>query len=69
MSEEKKTVSWSDLSPQERRNAMGEAHVMCNDCGARLFSEEGVEDRGMRCPYVGQEAVKMGCKPNPYRRY
>lgn len=69
MSEEKTDVKWSDLSPQERRNAMGEAHVICEGCGARLFSEDGTEDRGIPCPYVGQEAINMGCKPNPYRRY
>lgn len=62
MSNNTETVNWHDLSPQEKRNSLGEAHVMCADCGARLCSEDGNDDRSVPCPYVGQEAVKMGCR-------
>lgn len=55
--------AWADLSPQEKRNSLGEAHVMCANCGARLYSDEGYDDRSIPCPYTGTEAEKMGCQP------
>jgi len=47
------------------RLKMGEAFMMCNDCGARLHSFDGYQDKGINCPYekrVGPFAEKI-CEP------
>lgn len=40
------------------RLEMGEAHVLCNDCFARLYSFDGNEDVLRPCPYVKDEKGK-----------
>jgi hypothetical protein len=39
-------------SYNESRLAMGEAHMMCNDCGAKLYSFDGNKDASRSCPYI-----------------
>ncbi len=34
------------------RLAAGEAHMMCRDCGAKLYSFDGNEDADRSCPYM-----------------
>jgi hypothetical protein len=55
----------TQLSPAEIRNALGEAYVMCNQCGARLWSTEGYEDFGITCPYP--KGPKGECQPTRKR--
>jgi len=35
----------------EERLETGEAYLMCNDCGARLWSFDGNKDADRNCPY------------------
>lgn len=41
-------------SRKEARLQMGEAHAICSQCGSRLYSFHGDEDKGKRCPYNGK---------------
>lgn len=34
-----------------RRLQMGEAYMMCRECGARLYSFDGDVDQSRSCPY------------------
>lgn len=38
------------MSYYEGRLLTGEAYMMCNDCGARLYSFDGNKDKGIDCP-------------------
>jgi len=38
------------LSHAEARLRMGEAYMMCRDCGARLYSFDGEQDASCPCP-------------------
>jgi hypothetical protein len=41
----------------------GEAYMLCNECGARLWSFDGKEDKDTRCPYRGTDKGKLyGCE-------
>ena len=52
----------------EARIASGEVYVMCNECGARLWSDDALpsetHDRDRSCPYKHDSALaeKMGCE-------
>jgi hypothetical protein len=42
--------------PKERdrtkeRLTLGEAWMWCNECGAKLYSFDGHDDKDKRCPY------------------
>ena len=41
-----KTILLKDAS----HNDWGEAWVICKDCGARLYSQDGYRDIAVRCP-------------------
>lgn len=46
----------------EDRLENGNAWMMCNECGAKLYDFDGDEDRGRPCPYK-----KNGrCNPSPH---
>lgn len=38
------------LNPTERRLRNGEAWMLCEDCGAKLYSFDGNMDSSRRCP-------------------
>ena len=38
------------LTFAEARLLCGEAHMMCNECGARLYSFDGDQDKDRSCP-------------------
>ena len=50
------------------RIALGEVHVICNECGARLWSADArpgeTHDRDISCPYKSNPdlARKYGCE-------
>lgn len=59
-------IEWEVLDSEPfpyhfHRQMMGEAYMMCNDCGAKLWSFDGKEDKDIRCPYKGEQARKYGC--------
>lgn len=39
------------LTPSQRRRLVGEAWMHCSDCGAKLYSFDGEEDKGIPCPH------------------
>lgn len=41
---------WDKMTPTERRLALGEAHMMCRDCGAKLYSFDAHQDADRPCP-------------------
>jgi len=50
--EDKKDTNDSEIqSPASRRHELGEAFMICADCGARLYSFNGSEDAGRPCPH------------------
>ena len=38
-------------TPEEIRRAIGEAWMMCDECGAKLYSFDGNLDASRSCPY------------------
>lgn len=36
----------------EIRLSLGEAYMMCNQCGAKLYSFDGDTDASRNCPYM-----------------
>lgn len=51
----------------EIRLSLGEAWMMCNECGARLYSFDGYEDKDRRCPY--KTGPFGDCVPTQKRRW
>jgi len=52
----------SDDRPPRLR--MGEAYMMCHDCGARLYSFDGNDDKSTGCPYNASNNLKrIDCQP------
>ena len=45
---------------REARLEVGEAYLMCNECGSRLWSFDGKKDTDRSCPYK----VNNKCKHN-----
>jgi hypothetical protein len=41
----------------EARLASGEAYMMCNECGAKLWSFDGNRDADRTCPYKHVEGM------------
>lgn len=39
------------LSQTEARRLLGEAWMMCNECGGKLWSFDGERDADRSCPY------------------
>lgn len=56
----------------QRRLASGERYAICNECGARLWSEDAPDgttsDRDMPCPYSHDQSLaeRMGCATKKY---
>lgn len=44
---------------RKSRLACGEAYMMCEDCGARLWSFDGDLDQSRKCPYWTQGKCVM----------
>ena len=38
------------MNPEERHKN-SEAYVFCAECGARLWSDDGIHDKMIPCPY------------------
>ena len=36
----------------ENRLTLGEAYMLCNECGAKLYSFDGNKDADKPCPYI-----------------
>jgi hypothetical protein len=51
----------------ENRLAMGEAHMICSECGAKLYSFDGHMDSSRPCPY--QKSPKGECTDKLKDRY
>lgn len=47
-----KPATRSQVEKTEIRLAMGEAWMMCSDCGAKLYSFDGQTDASRKCPYM-----------------
>ena len=51
-------------SNTESRHEIGEAYVVCVECGARLWSEDGDKDIESLCPYRTSDG---SCRTNSER--
>ena len=53
------------IKPRElTRLDMGEAWMMCHDCGAKLWSFDGCKDTSRGCPYLTRQGK---CEPGEKR--
>lgn len=41
----------TDYKKMKERLELGEAYMICRECGARLYSFDGSQDRDTQCPY------------------
>ena len=56
----------TNITYRQSRLECGEAYMMCNECGARLYSFDGTEDKSRNCPY--KQSMYDKCDP-PHRGY
>lgn len=42
------------MTHHENRLANGWAHMICSDCGAKLYDFDGFKDQDVRCPWPGE---------------
>jgi len=49
--QENETETGTEQVEKPLRLKMGEAYMMCSECGARLYSFDGYEDTSRHCPY------------------
>lgn len=58
-----KVVNYN-LPEPPKRLLMGEAFMMCSDCGGKLYSFDGDQDRGRPCPHpqkCSEERERLQC--------
>lgn len=50
--QERISAAWDRMQNTDIRLELGEAWMMCSDCGGKLFSFDGHQDAERRCPYM-----------------